>query len=343
MRIYERKNFPRTSHDFMKMLEKGTVSFDNSVQRKFVWKNTPRDNRMSMLIDTMMRGFCVPPMYCNCIYTTPKDKVYDFIDGKQRVTTVIKFLNDEFALVNIPEFETDEGILDLNGRKYSQLPEEFQDSIRTYSFTVNYYENMEQDDVDELFRRLNNGKSLSAIEMTRVTAKSKGQIRRLASHRLFKLALNSNSMASFANEDIAIKSWILLFGDVKSFETKFVRPTMREADISEENSDQILKAFDKMADLYDYLLEMDSKESNRVIKKIMKKTHLLSLIPIMYKAANENIATEKVASWILNYFGTTKGATLSDIYNNNASTGSAKPEAVNARHNELTTAFESVV
>ena len=89
MRIYEKKNFPRTARDFAKMMEKGTLSFDNAVQRSFVWKNTTKDNRMSMLIDTMIRGFCVPPLFCNCIFVDATNKVYDFVDGIQRVLTVI--------------------------------------------------------------------------------------------------------------------------------------------------------------------------------------------------------------------------------------------------------------
>ena len=130
MKIYEKKNFPRTSRDFKSMLERGTISFDNAVQRSFVWKNTAKDNRMSMLIDTMMRGLCVPPLYCNCIFTDPKDKVYDFVDGKQRVMTVIKYLNDEFPLIGIPTFTMEDGSeLDLNGKRFSELPEDFQDNM----------------------------------------------------------------------------------------------------------------------------------------------------------------------------------------------------------------------
>ena len=83
MRIYERKSFPRMSRDLKSMYDKGNLSFDNAVQRSFVWKNTTRDNRMSMLIDSMLRGFPIPPMYCNCIFTDAKNKLYDFLDGQQ--------------------------------------------------------------------------------------------------------------------------------------------------------------------------------------------------------------------------------------------------------------------
>lgn len=60
MRTYERKSFPRTARELTTMWERNKLTFDNAVQRSFVWKNTARDNRMSMLIDSMMRGLPIP-------------------------------------------------------------------------------------------------------------------------------------------------------------------------------------------------------------------------------------------------------------------------------------------
>lgn len=336
MKIYEKKNFPRTSRDFRSMLERGTISFDNAVQRSFVWKNTAKDNRMSMLIDTMMRGLCVPPLYCNCIFKDPKDKVYDFVDGKQRVMTVIKYLNDEFPLIGIPTFTMEDGSeLDLNGKRFSELPEDFQDNIKLFSFTVNYYENMDQDDVEELFRRLNNGRPLSAIELTRATANSKKMIREIASHRIFQAALNEKSMAGYVNEDIAIKTWILFYGDTKSFETRIVRPTMRDSIITDEQTQEILQCYDQMLEDYELIKKKETKESARVCRKIFKKTHMLSLMPIIRKSIADSAEAEKVAEWIEEFFKPTKEASIMEQYNENAKAGSAKAEAIKAREDAL--------
>lgn len=340
MKVYEKKNFPRTARDFKSMMEKGTLSFDNAVQRSFVWQNTPKDNRMSMLIDTMLRGFCVPPMYCNCLFSTPKDKVYDFIDGKQRVMTVIKYLNDEFPLIGIPTFTLeDDTELDLNGKRFSELPEDFQENVKLFSFTVNYYENMEQDDVEELFRRLNNGRSLTAIELTRATAKSKNQIRELAAHPLMGTALNEKGIARYDNEDIAIKSWIVLYGDVKSFETSNVRPTMRDTDISNEELEHIQLCFDWILDAYNCIKNQNDKVGNRVCKKMLKKTHLLSLLCIANHAIDKNISGEDAKDWLVEFFGCAKGTSISDTYNENAKAGSAKTEAINQRECALKESF----
>lgn len=305
MRTYERKSFPRMSRDLKSMQDKGNLSFDNAVQRSFVWKNTTKDNRMSMLIDSMLRGLPIPPMYCNCIFTDVKSKIYDFLDGKQRTTTIIKFLKDEFSLVNIPLFEEEDGsITDLNGMTYSQLPEEYQDRLKTYSLNVYYYENMDPEDAIEMFRRLNNGKSPTAIELTRANAESIEDIINLGKHELFNIALSERSLAGYANEDIVIKTWILLYGDKKSFETKNVRPIMKETKITLEQVEMINKIFDMYVEVYNILL--DEKE-RKIAKKILNKINMISLMSIFKMAIDENIKARKIKAWMCSFFSGGKG------------------------------------
>lgn len=339
MKTYERKSFPRTARDLKTMYEKGNLSFDNAVQRSFVWKNTTKDNRMSMLIDSMMRGLPIPPMYCNCIYDDIKNKIYDFLDGKQRTTTIIKFLNDEFTLVNIPLFEEEEIDIDLNGKTYSQLPEEYQDRIKTYSLTVYYYENMEQEDAIEMFRRLNNGKSPTAIELTRANAESINEIMKLGSHNLFNIALSEKSLSGYANEDIVIKTWILLYSDNKSFETKSVRPIMKDAIISEDQVKEMNKIFDMYVEVYNMLL--DEKE-RKIARKLLNKTNMISLMSVFKKAIDNSVKERIIKNWISEFFGDEKGnGSTHEKYNEIIKGRIAVTEnAVNKRKNILLEEFK---
>lgn len=314
MKIYERKSFPRTARDLKVMHEKGNLSFDNAVQRSFVWKNTTKDNRMSMLVDSMMRGLPIPPMYCNCIFSDPTKKIYDFIDGQQRVLTVIKFLNNEFALINVPTFEDDEGNeFDFNGLTFSQLPEEYQDIVKTYSITVYYYENMEQDDVEEMFRRLNNGKSLTAIELTRAKAASGNIIRKVSKHKLFDIAMNEKAIAGYSNEDVVIKTWILLYCDKKSFETRSVRPIMENTALEDDQIEKIEKCFDLFLELYN---KFDPISDKKLIKKLFNKNNMISLMSIFEKCDNEDIDIDDVKSWIDEFYEISeKELSINDGYN----------------------------
>lgn len=334
MKTYERKSFPRMARDLKTMYEKKNLSFDNAVQRSFVWKNTTKDNRMSMLIDSMMRGLPIPPMYCNCIFEDVKNKVYDFLDGKQRTTTIIKFLNNEFELVNIPIFEEEDGTeVDLNGKTYSQLPEEYQDRIKTYSLTVYYYENMDQEDAIEMFRRLNNGKSPTAIELTRANANSINEIIKLGSHELFKIALSERSLAGYANEDIVIKTWVLLYGDKKSFETKNIRPIMKEANISDDQIEEMNKIFDMYVEVYNTLLD---EKKRKIARKLLNKINMISLMFIFKMAVDDNIKVRMIKDWICLFFGDVKGnVSTNEEYNNIIKGRIAVTEAAVIKRNNI--------
>ena len=78
-----------------KMAEKGTLTFDNAIQRGFVWDNS----RMSLLVDTMIRDYPIPPFYTIKI-EHDGNKVYDCIDGKQRSTTICKFRNNTVKIIS---------------------------------------------------------------------------------------------------------------------------------------------------------------------------------------------------------------------------------------------------
>jgi len=162
MKIFDIKHFPRTPHDLVRMNKDGKLSFDNAVQRNLGWN----EDQKSLLIHSIIIGFPIPAMYCNCIFENVKTKTYDFLDGKQRTLgAIIPFLNDEYALTNVPIINMDENsddnegadpekLLNINGLKYSQLPEELRDKVRTRSLNIYYYENLNQEEAEEMISHL---------------------------------------------------------------------------------------------------------------------------------------------------------------------------------------------
>lgn len=315
MRVYERKTFPRTVRDLKAMFEKGSLSFDNAVQRSFVWKNTEKDNRMSLLVDSIIRGFSVPAMYCNCIYTDPTTKVYDFLDGKQRTMTLIQFLDDNFKLIGLKDFEMEDGtVYDLNGMKFSELPEEIQDIIKTFSLTIYYYEDMDPEDAEEMFRRLNNGKSLTAIELTWANTASKDKVCQLAENELFTEVASDAALASMTDKDIIIKSYVVLNSENKSFETKNIRPIIRENEITEVQATELDKCFTIARDLHKMLVKDDKKAS---AKKLYTKTHLISMMPVFKMVYDKNYTMEELEKFFINFFETdTREVSVNETYNN---------------------------
>ena len=124
-----------TARKLVELVEDGTVNFNIDIQRGYVWKD---NDKRSALIRSLILDRHVPPLYFNKV-----EDVYEGEDGKQRTLTIIKFLKDEFELSGLEEFTviSDEGEteeIDINGYKFSDLPECFQNAIKEYSFTICY-------------------------------------------------------------------------------------------------------------------------------------------------------------------------------------------------------------
>lgn len=342
MKTYERKSFPRMAKDFARMFKDGTITFDNAYQRNFCWKNTEKDNRMSVLVDSMLRGFPVPPMYCNCIISEDS-KIYDFIDGQQRTTTVVKFLNNEFELIGLEPFEDADGNeIDINGMTYSQLPEDMQDTFKTYSFTVYYYENMDGDDFAEMFSRLNNGVALKAIEKTRAMSKSFEAIKQLGDHELLKTALSDTAMRNYTNEDIVIKTHIMLNKKNPCLDTKVVRPYAVMTEFTEDEAATITNVFDTILECYNYIvgLEENSKVHKKIAKRLITRTHLITVTPLVKNCIENNVSIEAMSRFFMLFFNGRKGATNYAAYNSHCTSGSGHEMSVKARLIAVNEAWE---
>lgn len=352
MKVYDKKTFPRRTIDFVRMNREGNLSFDNAVQRNLIWDN----DKKSLLIHSMIIDFPIPPLYCNCVFDDPKKKIYDFVDGKQRVLgTTIPYLSDEYVLTNVPIINLDENskddedadpekLIDINGLKFSELPEDFRDRVKNYSLTLYYYENMEQEDVEELFYRLNNGKPLSAIELTRVKAKSLDMIQKIAKHEIFKKALTEKAMQKYMNEDTAIKSWAILNTENPSFETKQIRPMLIDAEVTEEQANTITAVYNKILNVYTALVNTVEKQDAKIAKRILTRTHLVSIIPTVSNLIkNETWNTEQFTGWVRHFFAGTRSATISDRYNEAARNSSGKVESIRKRLEVIEEDFKGFV
>jgi hypothetical protein len=172
--MIKKANIQWSAKQLTKGIEKGTINFDNSVQRGYCWDN----NRKSLLIHSMIEGYPIPAFYA------AKNEIgYDMLDGKQRSNAISEYINNRYAITALPEVTTEAGeTIDINGLTFEQLPEELQDRIKDYSLTVYYFDGITDDEVNEMFFRLNNGKPLTAIELTRVKAKSIEKIKGIGKH-----------------------------------------------------------------------------------------------------------------------------------------------------------------
>jgi hypothetical protein len=325
-----------TCKQIVKMIDKETISFKNVVQRSFVWEK----HRMSELIWSIIMGFPIPPVYSERGDTgNDKVKVYDVLDGQQRCTSIYKYISDEFALTELKPIpyldeEGNECIIDISGKKFSELEEELQDIIKDATITVKYFDNLEQHQKAEMFRRLNNGKPLSTKSRTLASAKNITDLLDIGSHRLFEEMLTEKARANKNHAVLVVKAWAMMTKNVEniSFASKDFNPMIEEAEISVEEKQNLVNLFDFIVNTHDELIGNKEKD---IAKKLYTETHLVSLVSYIKNAMDNGINEAMMAEWLVNFFKTENNTDVYAKYMDACSGGVARNASIVARHEAL--------
>ena len=305
-----------------KMAEKGTLTFDNAIQRGFVWDNS----RMSLLVDTMIRDYPIPPFYTIKI-EHDGNKTYDCIDGKQRSTTICKFRNNEFVLGDLEMVELENGeAFNISGRKYEDLPEELKDRFDSYTLTVYFFSEIEDYEIREMMNRLNNGKSISNYEKARIKANDLEVITRIAKHSLFMENLSDKAVRSYVNENLVVFSAMLLIKEEPCFESRYVRRFMETLEISQELEERLNRIFDRIQDIHESIEQIGFFS---IAKKLVTRTHLVSIVPIIDRSLDEGRQMIEMRDFLKSFFSG-KPSKNTD-YNSCAAYGSGKAKSIKIR------------
>lgn len=336
-------NINWTAKQISKMMMNGALKFDNVVQRGLAWDV----KRKSLLIMSILEGYPIPPFYTIKTEEKVKDNrgreisVYDCLDGKQRCNAIASYINGEFALKGDDlEVEFDGDVLDLTGSYFDDLPEELQDTIKDTGFTFFFFTDITDDEINEMFTRLNNGKPLTNIELSRVRAVDLDTIRQIASHDLFMETLTKNNINKYVNEDIVIKSHIVMTSSEPCLDTKAVRPILENLELSENDVNRLNDVFDRVYDLHQIILEddTDKKLSKKIAKKLVTRSHLISLTPVIYKSIADGVSEEDLAEFLMEFLS--GSPTMSKKYNDNVRDGANHTPQVKARLDACAYAYE---
>lgn len=164
---------------------KNRIDTNPDFQRPAVWSA----GQKQLLIDTILRGYDIPKLYWRKVSKMPEK--YEVVDGQQRLRTIFEFHCGDFTLAK--DADDIEGVA-VAKMRYSDLPEDLRLRFDNYALDVIVLSDTSEDEVREMFLRLQNGTSLKAQEKRNAMPGSmRTFIKDLAQHPLFSKCGFTNS------------------------------------------------------------------------------------------------------------------------------------------------------
>lgn len=335
----QKANIVWSTKQISSMVKNGKINFEHISQRSLVWERARKSN----LIESLILSYPVPQVYARRIVGKENkkgDSIYFILDGKQRLSTVKEFLNDEFALTKLSPVTyfddelNEEVTLDITNKKFSELPDGLRDLLNTVTFSIVYFDNLTKEEEKILFRKLNNGKPLSTKSRTLASAKDIETLLDVGGHELFQRMLSDKARSNKNQAVIVAKALTMLNKQVEdiSFASKDFNPAIESMEISDGEKLELAKVFDYILNVHEELKENHEKD---VAKKIFTETHMISLVPYIKQAMENNINESMFAEFMVNFFKTENDSDVYTKYMEASNHGIARTANIVARHNAL--------
>jgi hypothetical protein len=157
---------------------------DFTVMKAYLWRSAINEKppyqressvwsleKQQLFIDSLLNGYDVPKIYLHDLRGIEETKVYAVVDGKQRLTTIWGFLTNQFPLApdfriepnNYPELPPDT-VPPNAGMYFRDIDPIWQEVLKSTFLAVVLIQNAREEDIEDLFSRLNNGEPLNAAE-----------------------------------------------------------------------------------------------------------------------------------------------------------------------------------
>ena len=168
---------------------KNRIDTNPDFQRPAVWST----GQKQLLIDTILRGYDIPKLYWRKVSKTPEK--YEVVDGQQRLHTIFEFHAGD---LNLAKDADDIDGMDVTKMHYTDLPEDLRLRFDNYALDVIVLTDTSEDEVREMFLRLQNGTSLKAQEKRNaMPGKMRAFIKDLAQHVFFTRCAFTNSRFTY--------------------------------------------------------------------------------------------------------------------------------------------------
>ena len=151
--MYQHQQYPIS--DLYGWIKSGYLILSPDFQRGDIWVPSAQ----SYFIDTLLRSMPAPSIYIRLVTSSKTKTNYrEVVDGQQRLTTIVKFVDGELVL--------DKRCKEFTGKTYDTLDDEDQQRFLAYQMGVEQLFGADDDTVLDVFHRINAyGLSLNKQEL----------------------------------------------------------------------------------------------------------------------------------------------------------------------------------
>lgn len=278
-------------NSFNKRYEKGEINFDNPIQRGLVWSKP----MSSLYIHSLLYDILI---YQKPFLVSKKENGWDVLDGKQRGTSLIRYINNEYALTGLqkePLITLHGEPYNINGKYFKQLDEDLQMKILDFQIDMAVLEEAPVEIEALFFDRSNGGKAMAKVDLARSKNRSIATVKEIAEHEIFTVMFSKNMLIKLPQDEIIVKTWQALNETEPDYSAKHFNDLMEYLEMTEDDKQRIITIYDKILEAYKYVLINDKD----VPKMMMKKTHFLTYVSF----AEQFETGQKLSEWLLSFYG----------------------------------------
>lgn len=274
--------------------KKGNISFDHRLQRPTGQWNT---RMKSLLIHSLLSGIPVNP-----IYVVEEENIIYPLDGSQRMSTCIDYVNDMFSLTkNTPNVfinvkENGEQVIkeyEIAGKKFSKLDEEVKETLLACTLEFCTLSDYTDEEVKIMFARQNSGKPLNnkLLRVVKESDEFSDVVYSLANHPFMDKIMSKTQRKNGTDRDIIIQTMMLISSnqeqeftsfrtkDIDAYVSDYADQYLDRIDVLKEAMDRFNEAFEEIKIpvtsipqiLYGgYRIVKDKKSFSRLVEKIVE-------------------------------------------------------------------------
>lgn len=254
---------PRTAsiNDFREWDSREALVLAPEFQRRKVWS----DKAKSYLIDTILNGFPVPAVYVRQqINLKTKKTVREVIDGQQRISTILDYINDKFPVSRVHNKK-------YGGLKFSELPDEVKEKFLDYDLSVGFLVGADDSDVLEVFSRINSY-TIVLNPQEKLNAEFSGKFKQVVftlgrDHLQFwrkNRILTNNNIMRMKEAELCTDLVIAMIDGIQ--ERKRIKTYYRKYDDNFPQEEKIVRQFEKCIDIIAEIYE------DRLIESTFRRT-----------------------------------------------------------------------